>query len=535
LSALPADQRRAVSVLLDCKLVNQAEAIRHTGGPILYVEEFLSIWVHLDDRALENILLFIDPQHYERTYGVASIREQFVDFLVAGPMKRLWPHPLIRFDYVAALRPDLVADLRSAEDMFQLVADRAISLSPWLSADADIALVQLAEKRVCNTISKWIDPAYLLQRQAGEGGESACQNGEERDAWDAILYFASVEDALCLPPSMSFNPLVWRESQARKSPITVQPFLDFLWRGRLNGFPPALPSACSVITDSEMVLSYDAVPWSRDSQYLARNDSQRESSKLIRFPRPSPRAPIAVVLHAYYLDAAAEILARLAQCDISMMLYMTTTPAQMEEAQKLAVESGVGFRIIACENRGRDIAPFLQVLSMIRDDGHQVVLKLHTKRSMHRPDGAAWAGSLIEALTTPERLKQGLKVLTDDPDIGFLGPVGHVLELKRFMGPNRRLVHDLVRRLGLSVRQIEEQGYFVAGSMYLARVSALHPLMALNLQQDAFEDECGQLDGTLAHAIERVTAISGWVAGMKLMVLGNGVANHLESQVFYPR
>lgn len=522
---LPKDQRRAVSGMLDCKLVNQAEAIRHTGGPILYVEEFLSIWPHLDDAALEDIVLFIDTRHYERTYGIAGIREQFVDFLVAGPMKRLWPHPLIRFDYVAALRPDLVTDLRSAEDMFQLVADRAISLGPWLSADASVALRQLAEKRICDSILKWIDPTYLLERQ----------NGKSRDEWDAILYFASVEDALCLRPSMTFDPLVWRESQARKSPITVQPFLDFLWRGRVEGFPPALPSAYSVITDGDMVLSYDAVPWSRDSQYFVRNDSQRETSKLIRFPKPSLRGPIAVALHAYYLDAAAEILARLARCDVPLMLYMTTPPAQMKAAHRLAAATGLPFKIVACQNRGRDIAPFLHLLPMIDADGHQVVLKLHTKRSMHRPDGAAWAGSLIEALTTPERLERGLKVLTDDPDIGFLGPAGHVLELRRFMGPNRACVHDLVRRLGLSVQHSEQQGYFIAGSMYLARVSALRPLMALNLQQGAFEDECGQLDGTLAHAIERVTAISGWVAGMKLMVMGNGVANQLESQVFYPR
>ncbi|MFD1740201.1 rhamnan synthesis F family protein [Cypionkella sinensis] len=522
---LPKAQRRAVSGLLDCKLVNQAEAIRHTGGPILYAEEFLSIWMHLDDTALENILLFIDTRHYERTYGIAGIRAQFVDFLVAGPMKRLWPHPLIRFDYVAALRPDLVPDLRSAEDMFQLIAARTISLGPWFSADASVALVQLAEKRICDTISRWIDPAYLLARQ----------NGKSQDAWEAILYFASVEDALCLRPSTTFDPLVWRESQARKAPITVQPFLDFLWRGRVEGFPPALPSAYSVVTDSDMVLSYDAVPWSRDSQYFARNDSQRESSTLIRFPKPSLRGPIAVALHAYYLDAAAEILARLARCDVPLMLYMTTTPAQMKAARKLAAASGLPFKIVACENRGRDIAPFLQLLPMIDADGHQVVLKLHTKRSLHRPDGAAWAGSLIEALTTPERLERGLKALADAPDIGFLGPAGHVLELRRFMGPNRDWVHDLVRRLGVSQRHSEQHGYFIAGSMYLARLSALRPLMALGLQQDAFEVECGQLDGTLAHAVERVTAISGWAVGMKLMVMGDGVANQLDSQVFYPR
>ena len=53
--------------------------------------------------------------------------------------------------------------------------------------------------------------------------------------------------------------------------------------------------------------------------------------------------------------------------------------------------------------------------------------------------------------------------------------------------------------------------------MFYIRKQALFPLLNLNLKSIDFEEETGQLDGTLAHSVERAFAISTFASGFKLV------------------
>src|SRR5690606_6774052 len=67
-------------------------------------------------------------------------------------------------------------------------------------------------------------------------------------------------------------------------------------------------------------------------------------------------------------------------------------------------------------------------------------------------------------------------------------------------------IEYLITRLGLHDRRYLERD-FVAGSMFWCRLEALRPLLDGHLEDWEFESEAGQLDGTFAHAIERVISL----------------------------
>jgi lipopolysaccharide biosynthesis protein len=96
--------------------------------------------------------------------------------------------------------------------------------------------------------------------------------------------------------------------------------------------------------------------------------------------------------------------------------------------------------------------------------------------------------------------------------MGLAAVEGHILPLDAYMGANKDPVDYLVTRLGLPDECIRD-ARFIAGSMFWARLVALRPLLDAHLGIWEFEDETGQIDGTLAHAVERMMTPVADVAG----------------------
>ena len=60
-----------------------------------------------------------------------------------------------------------------------------------------------------------------------------------------------------------------------------------------------------------------------------------------------------------------------------------------------------------------------------------------------------------------------------------------------------------------------EADRFVAGSMFWVRLEALRPLLDAHLDPQLFESERGQVDGTCAHAVERLFGLCVDAAGFR--------------------
>jgi lipopolysaccharide biosynthesis protein len=225
------------------------------------------------------------------------------------------------------------------------------------------------------------------------------------------------------------------------------------------------------------------------------------------------------VVHAFYLDIFAELLARLEGIrHLPLKLFVTTADEQAEAVRALLDNSGFEeARLQILANRGRDGLPFLRLLPELRKAGCDLVIKVHTKKSAHREDGSLWRQEMYSALLDDDCIEQALGRMLSEPDIGILGPGKHLLSTREHMAGNLQRVCSLGKALGLTEQQIMATRFF-AGTMFMARLSALLPLLSLPIADTDFEEEAGQLDGTLAHGLERVMPLCALSAGMRVAI-----------------
>ena len=146
------------------------------------------------------------------------------------------------------------------------------------------------------------------------------------------------------------------------------------------------------------------------------------------------------------------------------------------------------------------------------------MLKIHTKRSIHRHDGDHWRDDLFNKLLGSPKLVGKIKEKLDSqPDVGIIAPHGHILSSASYWGANENNIKRLANLADISYDGKEFP--FVAGSMFWFRPSALTPLTSLGLTTDDFEIEKGQVDGTLAHAMERFFGLVTKATGLSIIGL----------------
>lgn len=229
-------------------------------------------------------------------------------------------------------------------------------------------------------------------------------------------------------------------------------------------------------------------------------------------PAPVADTRPCAVIHIWYPELLDELVDALRASGIAWRVIITTATEREIRVRERAATLGLDATIEVFENRGRDILPFLHVANRLLDEGVTTVLKLHGKRSTHRRDGDSWRSELLGKLLAPERATRIVAAFHDDPTLGLVHAEGHLQPLHYFWGANESNVDYLTRRLGIAAAQVDRD-HFIAGSMFWLRPAALRPLLDAHLDTGGFDAEAGQLDGTLAHAVERMFCLSAGACG----------------------
>jgi len=245
------------------------------------------------------------------------------------------------------------------------------------------------------------------------------------------------------------------------------------------------------------------------------------------YPRPesgaSRRARIGVFAHIFYPELTQELLDAAANVPGDGAVYVSTdAPVKARTIEEICrAKSKHPFEIRVFPNRGRDIAPFVVgYADRIREVDYGV--HVHTKKSTHYAEEfAAWRRYLLRGNLGSTALIENILGLLSDEKIGAYMPE-HFAPIKSLIqwGGNFNVIEKL---LGMRQEKITREHIldFPSGSMFWFKSKALEPLLDLDLSLHHFDPELGQVDGTLAHAIERSffyfveTAGYGWAVGKR--------------------
>lgn len=225
----------------------------------------------------------------------------------------------------------------------------------------------------------------------------------------------------------------------------------------------------------------------------------------------------AIVLHLYYLEMwpyfrqKLDYLLTQGHLDLFVSVQQKDYQALQGSIDKDLKDHTVV--LLPFPNRGRDVLPFIYTYKLLRDHNYEYVLKIHSKKSPQRTDGADWAGQMFDRLITQdEKSFDSLRTIMTDKKTAIIGPKGSYVPLPTYYNDNHPNILRLVAEIeGPDIaRKLDEDKWdygFFAGTMFWARISSIEGVMNAHLPMRHFIEEGGQLDGTVAHALERLFCV----------------------------
>ncbi len=220
---------------------------------------------------------------------------------------------------------------------------------------------------------------------------------------------------------------------------------------------------------------------------------------------------IAVHLHLFYIDLLEEFLYYFNNIPYPFDLYIScphkAQSAGISGKARQALPQVEDVVVRECRNQGRDIAPFY-ILFAEELQQYEYILHVHSKKSKHMEEGgSSWRQYSLDSLAGSRQLvKSIIGIFDEKPDIGLVYPDWHpdIPMIGYTWMANRLSGRQLLTQLGLPYH--EGLFNYPAGSFFWVRTEAIRPIFELNLGYKDFPKEAGQIEGTIAHALERVIA-----------------------------
>lgn len=230
----------------------------------------------------------------------------------------------------------------------------------------------------------------------------------------------------------------------------------------------------------------------------------------------------AVVIHLYYIEPLDLFQRKLALLRQGTYKVFVTIPRDDPGVKDMIKSRFPDSEIFVVPNRGRDVLPFLKIAKHLKQAGYTKILKIHSKKSIHRKDGDDWLSDIInELLPDDKEVREKIIQVLNMPTTSVVGPKEQYISLPVNFDANSAHIQKIIGSLfGPKIRKQvdikrDEYGFF-AGTMFWARLDALDGILNRKYTISEFDTEKGQIDGTLAHGLERVFTLYPELNGKKI-------------------
>lgn len=282
------------------------------------------------------------------------------------------------------------------------------------------------------------------------------------------------------------------------------------------------PKFTSIETDQPNLTSHEAIDTScsnSDFFYMEITPENNPEIKTLRLKDDSDYSlgvpfqfkfeitekKIAAIIHIFYPELSEEIVSYLNNIPYKTDVFISTdTVEKKEKILNSFSKYTLGNVIVKVfENRGRDIAPMIVGFKRVFEE-YDYFIHLHSKKSPHLENGLSnWRFYLFETLLGSSEIVKSNLYLMENENIGIVFPQHHA-DLRKYInwGYDYSSTREILKKSGISINS-ESLLEFPSGSMFWGKTEAMKSLVNLNLEFSDFPEETGQVDGTLAHAIER--------------------------------
>ncbi len=237
---------------------------------------------------------------------------------------------------------------------------------------------------------------------------------------------------------------------------------------------------------------------------------------------------IAVHLHIFYDNQVDYFLKKLKNLSNNNFDLFVTMPCPKTDVIGKIKNFKSTVQIWTVENRGYDVAPFIDFLNKINLDDYDYILKLHTKGTSWLRNtklnnkyisNRDWAKLMIEALLKDKKIVQNnIRLFKNNPNISMIGSKACLTADKHYY---QTLITDINQVLSVLNLPKVACCSFIAGTMFMARSAVFKPLQHKYQPTDFAPTNGNVKDGTLAHVFERVFGILATQNGHIIQGIGN--------------